>query len=50
MTDPIPQQREDEFLDKRVTRPRGKQTAGKPSGLTCNEASLDDLLSEGEST
>jgi hypothetical protein len=46
---PAQEQRQDDLFDVRVKHPRGKLTRRGTSGLTCNEASVDNILSEGES-
>jgi hypothetical protein len=41
--------RKDDVVDEKLKPTRGEVTRGG-TGLTCNEASVDCLLSEGEST
>jgi hypothetical protein len=43
------QQRKDDLFDERLKRARSKPAPHGP-GLSCNEASVDNILSEGEST
>jgi hypothetical protein len=44
------EQQKDDLVDERLKHPRSKLTRLGASGLTCNEASVDNILSEGEST
>jgi hypothetical protein len=44
------EQRKDDLFDQRLKHARGKLTRLATFGLTCNEASVDNILSEGEST
>jgi hypothetical protein len=43
------EQIKDDLFDKGLKHARGKLTRRRTSGLTCNEASVDNILSEGES-
>jgi hypothetical protein len=49
---PTPRQEEgqDDLFDETLKPARDKSTRRETSGLTCNEASVDHILSEGEST
>ena len=48
--EPAQDQKKDDLFDKKLKRTRARLTRRETSGLTCNEASVDSLLSEGEST
>jgi len=44
------EQKKDDLFEKNLKRTRGRLIRIESAGLTCNEASVDRLLSEGEST
>jgi len=49
VVDAVQEQGKEDRFDERLKRPDGQPTRRRTSGLTCNEASVDDILSEGES-
>jgi hypothetical protein len=49
IVDPVQEPGQEDLFDERLERPDGKPSRRGTSGLTCHEASVDDILSEGES-
>jgi hypothetical protein len=45
-----PDPRKDDFRDSTVKAARAKSHRGDAADLTCNEASVDTILADGEST
>lgn len=43
------EQKKDDLFEKNLKRTRGRLIRRETAGLTCNEASVDSVLSEGES-